>query len=413
MNALKLELIKRLGVYFPRLEKSMCNNCGLCYRVCPAIGLLFNSKKNEALSIFHKLIGNFIQCYVGYATDPVIRFNSSSGGLVTQLLLYALENKIVDGAVVVKMCESNPLRPEPFIARTKEELIKAMGSKYCPVPIGLSLREILETERERFAVVGLPCHIRAIKNAQTIVPKLQRKIVLYLGLFCNHVPSFLATELFLRKIGISKEDVIELKYRGEGWPGFMKISLRDGRKVKVALPLYWQFIGSSFFYPPACLLCGDALNEAADISFGDAWLTEFRSDSLGTSLIVVRTLKGARLIEEATQAGRIKVESISPIKVIESQLGTIYFKKKVRTRANLFGYKSTETKDEIMKTSVFDILYSLLICLSSQMLSKSWLLDNLIVNEGFFRIYNKLHGLLFSKVLKDFSRACRRKMVSI
>ena len=43
----------------------------------------------------------------------------ASGGLVSSLLIFALEEGLIDGALVTRMREDNPLRPEPFIARNE------------------------------------------------------------------------------------------------------------------------------------------------------------------------------------------------------------------------------------------------------------------------------------------------------
>ena len=149
-------------------------------KVCPGHEVDF---KGLNLEIFGKepediLIGNYLNCYVGHATDYDIRYNSASGGLVTALLIFALEEGLIDGALVTRMKKDKPLEPEPFIARTREEIIEARGSKYCPVPANVALREILEAnEGERFAVVGLPCHIHGMRRAQRVDARLKERVV--------------------------------------------------------------------------------------------------------------------------------------------------------------------------------------------------------------------------------------------
>ncbi|HUS51809.1 MAG TPA: coenzyme F420 hydrogenase/dehydrogenase beta subunit N-terminal domain-containing protein, partial [Candidatus Paceibacterota bacterium] len=86
------------------------------------------------------LIGNYKDCYVGYSADKKVRINGSSGGIITSLLLFALQKKIINGAVVVRMNPHNPLKPEVFIARSGEEICSAQGSKYLPI----SLNEIVK-----------------------------------------------------------------------------------------------------------------------------------------------------------------------------------------------------------------------------------------------------------------------------
>lgn len=129
--AIKMVLDSKKGIYVSRIDENNCNDCGSCYEVCPGHCVDF---KELNLSIFGKepeniLIGNYTNCYIGHATDYEIRYNSASGGLVTALLIFALEEGIIDGALVTKMSKQNPLEPEVVIARTKEEIISAAGSK--------------------------------------------------------------------------------------------------------------------------------------------------------------------------------------------------------------------------------------------------------------------------------------------
>jgi coenzyme F420 hydrogenase subunit beta len=193
---IKLTINEKKGIYVPKLDEEKCNNCGLCYKVCPGHSVDF---KNLNLEVFGKesediLIGNYLNCYIGHATDYDIRYNSASGGLITQLLIFALEEGIIDGALVTRMKKDNPLEPEPFIARTKGEIIEASKSKYCPVPANIALKEILASkEGEKFAVVGLSCHIQGIRKAEQINKKLKERIVLHLVLFCNHGVNFIGT----------------------------------------------------------------------------------------------------------------------------------------------------------------------------------------------------------------------------
>ena len=235
-EAIELTINKKKGIYIPKLNEEKCNKCGICYKVCPGHEVDF---KVLNLEIFGKepediLIGNYLNCYIGHSTDYDIRYNSASGGLVTALLIHMLEDGLIDGALVTRMKRDKPLEPEPFIARTKEEIIEARGSKYCPVPANVALREILEAEEwERFAVVGLPCHIHGIRKAEQINKKLKERIVLHIGIVCNHAPTILATEFLLEKIKVKKEDVKKLDYRGEGWPGGMAITTKNGNKIFV------------------------------------------------------------------------------------------------------------------------------------------------------------------------------------
>ena len=201
------------------------------------------------------MIGNYLGIYLAHSTDYSIRFNSSSGGLITQILVFALEEGMIDGALVTGMKKENPLEPEPFIARTKEEIIEASKSKYCPVPANIALKEIMCSKNgDKFAVVGLPCHIQGIRKLEKVNRNFKDKIALHIGIVCNHAPTFFATEYIMRKNRIKYEELRNINYRGNGWPGGMQITKRNGDTIFIpqfsSRLLEWPI---EFFFLPSAL----------------------------------------------------------------------------------------------------------------------------------------------------------------
>ena len=359
-EAMVMVIDEKKGIYVPELNEDKCKNCGICYKVCPGHEVDFKALN---LEIFGKepedvLIGNYLNCYVGHATDYDIRYNSASGGLVTQLLIFALEEGIIDGALVTRMKKDKTLEPEPFIARTKEEIIEASKSKYCPVPANIALRVILESkEGERFAVVGLPCHIHGIRKAERINKKLKEKIVLHIGLFCEGPPNFLGTEFLLnKKIGVKKEDVKKLDYRGEGWPGGISITLKNGDKKFISHSDVWDILGLFFYYPMRCTLCCDGVCELADISFGDAWLPEFEGDNVGRSVIISKTEICEEILRNMISKKKINLKKVDKYKAIQTQDGgMLYFKKNLNSRTfllKLYGKSVPTYKIDVFKPKI-------------------------------------------------------------
>jgi coenzyme F420 hydrogenase subunit beta len=332
LSALKMVKDEPKGIYVPRLNSKKCNRCGICLTVCPGhsvdfkqLNICFFGKEPE-----NAFLGNYLNCYIGYSSDYKIRYKSSSGGLVTALLIFALEEGLIDGALVTRMSRNDPLEPQPFIARSRDEIITASKSKYCPVPANIAIKEILEAEEGKFAIVGLPCHIWGVRKAELSNKELKDKIILHFGLFCSHVPSFLATEFILNRIGVRKEDIAELSYRGEGWPGYMCITLAHPKQTLIRLnymDYYSSGFGSFLFWPTRCTLCPDALAELADISFGDAWLPELMVDKIGTSMVISRSIIGDRLLDNAQEKGRIELSAINEEDIIRAQQGSLRFKK--------------------------------------------------------------------------------------
>jgi len=384
-EAIELTLNEKKGIYIPQLNEEKCNNCGICYKVCPGHEVDFKSLN---LEIFGRepvdiLIGNYLNYYIGHSTEYDIRYNSAAGGLITQLLIFALEEGIIDGALVTRMEKNKPLEPEPFIARTREDIIEASKSKYCPVPANTALKEILKSkEGEKFAVVGLPCHIHGIRKAEQINKKLKEKIVLHLGLLCSINRNFLSQEYLLKQFNVKKEDVVKFDYRGEGWIGGMMITLKNGNKIYSPLPIYWSQMLRLYFIPLRCTLCSDQSCELSDVSFGDIWLPEFRDDKIGTSVIISRTETGDKILNMMKSKNKISLNKIKRDKLVESQIHPLRAKKNHLNAhiafLKLFGKKIPIYNQKLLKSNFGAYMHAILLYLQISLSSKRylwWLLE--------------------------------------
>jgi coenzyme F420 hydrogenase subunit beta len=310
------------------------------------------------------LLGCYLKCYLGHSANEEIRWNSTSGGLVTHILSYALEQGMIDGAIVTKMDEAHPLKPQVFIARTNRELLEAARSKYCPVPVNSVIQEILKSEESaKYAIVGLPCHIHGIRKAEQMNNRLRKRIVLHLGLFCTHTPTFLATRFLLSNYHIDEQEVLKLDYRGHGWPGDMSIWLTNEEKVVIPhfSPLYLGVTFHQFFIPHHCTVCCDKLCELADLSFGDAWLPEVVNDKQGTSLIIVRNKIGEKILQNELKVGAVTLKRVYPETVHRSQ-AILAVKKRRKALKNLMqsiGKPIPSTNQKLPHPRFTDYLFSI------------------------------------------------------
>jgi coenzyme F420 hydrogenase subunit beta len=228
---------------------------------------------------------------------------------------------------------------------------------------------------------------------------------LHIGIFCGHAPNFLGTEFLLNKLGFKKEDVKNLSYRGEGWPGSMKISLESG-ELLLLLPDYWGgLFGLNFFTAARCLLCSDGICELADISFGDAWLPELSDDKIGKSIIVSKNEIGEQLLQAMKLENKIELNETSAKKVIRSQAGMLYFKKKnLNARSKLF--KAVAKNDNTLESDAVDYLLALSPYLNAYMSSKPFLRKLLRHTPSkIIQLYNLPFSKLQSKKIeKDFDK---------
>lgn len=397
------------GIYLPKVKIGICDQCGLCLKVCPGHCVDY---KELNLKIFGKqpenpFLGNYIRCYIGYATDYGTRYNSASGGLVTALLTFALKEGIIDGALVTKMNQHKPLEPEVFIARNEGEILSASGSKYCPVPLNIGLKKIIG-EEGKFAIVGLPCHINGVRKFEMVNNKLQDKIALHLGLFCSNCVTFLGTEYFLQKWGIKKVEVKKLNYRGRGWPGKIVVALKDGKEKVIPRGtteksfLRRVLFSSSFhfdFTPQRCLLCADHTCELSDISLGDPWLPELlEKEKIGISLVILRSKTGKEILEKALTRGKVELVEISRNKLFQAQNWS--FKRNVNSRLLVLkslGKPTPKYTSKVLESKLIERI-GILFYLPSYFSSKRYLWRFLYVNAVIRRVLLTVFNALRSRL---------------
>lgn len=309
------------GIWIPEVDGKLCNRCGLCYQSCAGHAIDF---KKHNLSLFgslpgHPEIGNFKAIYAGYSLDDALRWKSQSGGIATTILIHLLSQGAISGAVVTRWNPTNPLLAETFIARTPDEIIQAVGSKYCPVPTGEIIRKILETD-EKFAFVGIPCKIHSLRKAEALLPKLKKRIYIHVGLYCLNVNLLYYQDYFIRRLRLKPLEITSFAYRSKsrcGWPGELRIELSNGEVHSVPQAIS-RFALRPYFSAWRCQLCVDKLNELADISLGDCRIARhYQKETLdeaagsnnpGKSDIIARTVLGHQLIRDIDSAGLIKIE---------------------------------------------------------------------------------------------------------
>ena len=329
----------RTGELRPVLDRGACTNCHVCAEVCPGTGVDFGALNEQLFGRQpdHREIGVCRGAWVGHSTDEDVRHQASSGGVVTELCRFLLDEKEVDGVLVAQATDAAPLRPQPVVARTRERVAAAAGSKYCPVAMNTVLREVRESGA-RFALVGLPCHVHGWRMAARLDPRLEAAIRYSFGLFCGGLPTWRALEYFLRHRGVRLSNVRAIRFRSGGWPGAMRVLLKDGREYTFAKrpparhPLAIlrrnAAFGSHHFRPLRCLTCCDVTAELADASFGDPWLPGFlAAGGPGQTVIVTRSQQAEELVDRAVAAERVAVEPLGIEEVIRSQSSQIRSRK--------------------------------------------------------------------------------------
>ncbi|MFQ5822476.1 MAG: Coenzyme F420 hydrogenase/dehydrogenase, beta subunit C-terminal domain [bacterium] len=310
--------IKFDGNFYPWVDWSTCTNCGLCELICPGLEFDFKKQYQKMFAVDHPIHmpeGYFKKAYIGYSNHNKIKEKGSSGGLVTQILVYLLGEKMVDAVVLVSDNEHDPTAPIPKIARTEEEIIAGAGSKYSVVPITKILNEVRRT-REKIAFVGVACQIHGLRRLEELNKRLSRNVKLVIGLACNAtLENDVIKDLLWRK-GLTKSQVKQITYRNGTFPGKLTATLKDGNKVQLMKHGMCESYGRLrlLYEPPRCHLCSDYTAEFADISVADIMLRGSNGEYLfsdGRSVALCRTEAGLKVMEDMEKAGVINVSPLS------------------------------------------------------------------------------------------------------
>ncbi len=307
------------GEYKLEFAADKCTSCGKCLAVCPGFHIL-NYKKETGAAGDNYYLGAFNHIYSGFSNGFLRRYNSSSGGLVSEVLLYVLENKLVDAAILTRFSSTSALRPEGFIARSKEDVLAAVGSKYSPVPLNILLKGL--DYSKKYAYVGLPCHIQGLELFLRQHKKESFGNFIKLGLFCSRTNRLQATKLLLKYNRVPSDTVKDIHYRGSGHPGFFSAIDHSGKQKRIYHldETYWGLLFKKYFVQYRCWLCPDKTAFYSDLSFGDDWSRSFYEDKVGTSVVIVRSEQGRKILRRMKENGKISLEEMDAEQLIRAQV---------------------------------------------------------------------------------------------
>jgi len=333
-NALKIDF-NQDGEYNSKLTGDCFDSCSLCLDICP-----FNNNKNEdqlAENIFSNdlkydsNLGFYLNTYSAHNNNDQLRLNSASGGITTWLLEQLLFEDKVDYIINVKPNEDSEKLFDFQIADSAEKIRKGAGSAYYPVEMSEVINKVLNQEG-RYAIVALPCFLKAIELAKEKDKKLRNRIIYSVGLVCGQLKNKNFTE-YISKLAGMKDKINEVSYRnnsGDQPANNYYYYFNNNNKNS---QIYWRDGISKawtnrWFAYNACSFCDDAFAELADITLMDAWLPEFTSDYKGNNLLVVRNKEIDDILLSGKNNDEIKLDNIDAEKVIKSQQGVIDIKGK-------------------------------------------------------------------------------------
>lgn len=243
------------------------------------------------------VLGTYKQITMGKSTDKQIQKISQDGGIASALLCFALDEKIIDGAVVAGPSDEM-WKPNPTVALTSDEILAAAGTKYTLSPNLFALKEaVRQYGLEKVGIVTIPCQTMGLRKMQSYpfgVRFMADKIALDIGIFCTENFPFESLKTFISaKAGVDF-DLVEKMDIGKGkfW-----VHTQDDL---ISFPIK----ETHGYEQNGCKVCLDLVSELSDVSTGSIGSPD------GWSSILVRTDSGDTIFKQAVDAGAIELKPI-------------------------------------------------------------------------------------------------------
>lgn len=347
------------------ISKNNCVLCGTCLSICPRIGIKENQPSlldyDPECSLCYKycaktyfpekffekeiftehsnkdpLIGHYQKVIAAKSTDETILNLCQNGGIVTTLLIHALNKGLIDGALLTGKDEE--WKPKPIIARTSKEILEAAGSIYALAPTLLSYKDVINKYKlKRLAFVGMPCQIQATRKLQFFPPLSDEygKFALVIGLYCTSNYSYDSMKEIIQKeleIPINLVKKIDISH------GKFIVYTKDEIHKEIPITKIKKYTWSS------CQYCKDYTAEFSDISIGSIGSQENTWNS-----VIIRSDVGMNIFNDALNSKKIITSNqidISQIKnmSLRKKLKIIKINEKVISALQLFNVPKLEAQ---------------------------------------------------------------------
>ncbi len=235
----------------------------------------------------------YIEILAARSTLPDVLEAAQDGGATTSILLAGIESGLIDTAIV--MFRDDDWHSIPGIAKSKEELLKAAGSKYIYMSPVAKLREAVKDENVKgIGFTGTPCMIKAAGAIERAVKEAHEKIRLKICLFCTHSWDWKEMKAILDELGVDIKDVTKMDIKGK-----FLFHTKDGKVYEYPLDKAEERSR------PGCKLCLDFYDPTADLAIG----------AIGSpkewNTIIILTERGKEFVEKAKELGYIETKPVT------------------------------------------------------------------------------------------------------
>jgi coenzyme F420 hydrogenase subunit beta len=243
-------------------------------------------------------LGKYTTCISARSTDKEILKKAQDGGIATTLMVYALEQGIIDGAIVAGK-GSRPWEPKPLVAMSREDILKARGTIYNISPQIAYLKEATRSfGLDKVGITGVCCQMQAVRKAQLYPINMRDvpdKIAFTVGLFCMENFPYKSMQMLVEDHTNQNLSSVKKMEIGKG-----KFWVYTERGNVATIPLK----ETHKYEQPGCHVCLDYVSNLADISTGSVGSPD------GWSTVFIRTKVGNQIWSKAVAAGLFETKPI-------------------------------------------------------------------------------------------------------
>ncbi len=277
----------------------LCNRTeGHCYEYCPRTFTDLDAISNKIYGAPYAgdEIGTVKKVLMARAGDSKTRAKAQYGGTVSALLSLALDNDLIDAAILSKNTDDK--LPAGFVARSSAQVLEGVGSNYMAYPALETLNGMPRDSKDRLGIVVTPCQAIALAKMK-VSPPSQRvnmeNVRLSIGLFCTWALAYDRFYEFIKNnvspVKIKKFDIPP--------PPANRFDFYIGKEVK-SFPL--DEIRK--YRMSTCAYCLDMTAEFTDISVGSVEGIE------GWNTVIVRTQRGMDIVVDAQKKGKLETKEL-------------------------------------------------------------------------------------------------------
>lgn len=269
----------------------------------------------------------FLRCCILSSTDPSVRFEGSSGGVVTELVRSLFREDRIRSAVCFEFSGKELFIPR--IVYSGPHYLQN-GSIYHEVHLIRFLRENQDRLRSPILITCLPCQILAIRRLMKTIG-IESVII---SLMCSGQLTRQATYDFLQTHRIPVDRIRSFRYRGRGWPSGIHVELDDGKAYFYPnTESDWIcFFHASIYNLERCFHCQDTLGIHADLTVADPWLRRYiDTEKIGCTAVCLQNNALADFIRQMIAKKQLQLhETLDLSDFIAPQLWTIAKKQSFR-----------------------------------------------------------------------------------